>query len=53
MAINADEMVSFSGTGVNVSGNLEVLRQLNHIMAELDIDWEAFWRELLAISQPI
>ena len=47
MAINADEMVSFSGTGVNVSGNLEVLRQLNHIMAELDIDWEAALAELI------
>ncbi|MDA8885475.1 SCP2 sterol-binding domain-containing protein [Porticoccaceae bacterium] len=47
MAINADETVSFSGTGVNVSGNLEVLRQLNHIMAELDIDWEAALAELI------
>ena len=47
MAINADEMVSFSGTGVNVSGNLEVLRQLNHIMAELGIDWEAALAELI------
>jgi ubiquinone biosynthesis protein UbiJ len=47
MAINADEMVSLSGTGVNVSGNLEVLRQLNHIMAELDIDWEAALAELI------
>jgi len=47
MAINADKMVSFSGTGVNVSGNLEVLRQLNHIMAELDIDWEAALAELI------
>ena len=47
MAINAGEMVSLSGTGVNVSGNLEVLRQLNHIMAELDIDWEAALAELI------
>ena len=47
MAINSGEMVSFSGTGVNVSGNLEVLRQLNHIMAGLDIDWEAALAELI------
>jgi len=47
MAINAGEMVSLSGTGVNVSVNLEVLRQLNHIMAELDIDWEAALAELI------
>ena len=47
MAINSGEMVSFSGTGVNVSGNLEVLRQRNHIMAGLDIDWEAALAELI------
>ena len=47
LAINAGEMVSLSGTGVNVSGNLEVLRQLNHILAELDIDWEAALAELI------
>ena len=41
MAINSGDMVSFSGTGVNVTGNLEMLRQLNQIMAGLDIDWEA------------
>lgn len=47
MAINSGEMVSLSGTGVNVSGNLEVLRQLNHIMAGVDIDWEAALAELI------
>ncbi|MDA8786274.1 SCP2 sterol-binding domain-containing protein [Porticoccaceae bacterium] len=47
MAINSGEMVSLSGTGVNVSGNLEVLRQLNHILAGLDVDWEAALAELI------
>ena len=47
MGINAGEMVSFSGTGVNVTGNLDVLRQLNLIMAGLDIDWEAALAELM------
>jgi|TARA_B110000977_G_scaffold68671_2_gene93179 ubiquinone biosynthesis protein UbiJ len=47
MAINSGDMVSFSGTGVNVTGNLEILRQLNLIMAGLDIDWEAALAELI------
>lgn len=47
MAINSAETVSLSGTGVNVSGNLELLRQLNQIMAGLDIDWEAALAELV------
>ena len=47
MGINAGEMRSFSGTGVNVTGNLEVLRQLNLTMAGLDIDWEAALAELV------
>lgn len=47
MAVNADDMLSLSGTGVNVSGNLEMLRRLSHIMAGLDIDWEAALAELI------
>ena len=47
MGINAGEMRSFSGTGVNVIGNLELLRQLNQTMAGLDIDWEAALAELV------
>ena len=47
MGINAGEMRSFSGTGVNVTGNLELLRQLNQTMAGLDIDWEAALAELV------
>ena len=41
MAIQSEQAVSLSGSGVNVSGNLDILRQLNHIMAELEFDWEA------------
>ena len=47
MAIQSEETVSLSGTGVNVSGNLDMLRQLNHIMADLDIDWEAALAQLI------
>ena len=47
MGINAGEMRSFSGTGVNVTGDLELLRQLNQAMAGLDIDWEAALAELV------
>jgi ubiquinone biosynthesis protein UbiJ len=47
MAINSDDMLSLSGTGVNVSGNLEMLRRLSQIMAGLDIDWEAALAELI------
>lgn len=47
MAMNSADSVSFSGTGVNVSGNLELLRQLSQIMADLDIDWEAALAELV------
>ena len=41
MAVNSGETKSLSGTGVNVSGDLETLRTLNIIMANLDIDWGA------------
>lgn len=47
MSVNASDMRSFSGTGVNVTGNLELLRQLNLTMAGLDIDWEAALAELV------
>lgn len=41
LAVNSAEQKSFAGTGINVSGDLEFLRQLSTLMAELDIDWEA------------
>lgn len=47
MAVNSGETMSLSGTGINVSGDLETLRKLNIIMANLDIDWEAALAELI------
>ncbi len=47
MAIQSEDTASLSGTGVNVTGNLDMLRQLNQIFAGLDIDWEAALAELI------
>ena len=47
VALNANESVSFSGTGIRVSGNLDTLNQLNKIMGNLDIDWEAALAEII------
>ena len=47
VALNAKESVSFSGTGITVSGNLDTLNQLNNIMGNLDIDWEAALAEII------
>lgn len=47
VALNAKESVSFSGTGIRVSGNLDTLNQLNNIMGNLDIDWEAALAEVI------
>jgi ubiquinone biosynthesis protein UbiJ len=47
VALNAKESVSFSGTGIRVSGNLDTLNQLNNIMGNLDIDWEAAMAEVI------
>ena len=47
VALNAKESISFSGTGVRVSGNLDTLNQLNKIMGNLDIDWEAALSEII------
>ena len=47
VALNAKESVSFSGTGIRVSGNLDTLNQLNKIMGNLDIDWEAALAEII------
>lgn len=47
MAVNSGATKSLSGTGVNVSGDLETLRKLNIIMTNLDIDWEAALAELI------
>ena len=47
LAINSKNASSFADSGVNVSGNLETLRQLNDLLSTLDIDWEAALAELL------
>ena len=53
MAVNSADTMSLSGTGVNVSGDLETLRKLNTIMANLDIDWEAAWPSYWVMLPPI
>ena len=40
VALSSKESMSFSGTGVKVSGNLDTLNQLNKIIGNLDVDWE-------------
>ena len=47
IAVNAKESISFSGTGVNVSGNFDTLHQLNKIMGDVDIDWEGALAEII------
>ena len=47
LAINSKEASSFANSGVQVSGNLETLRQLNELLSTLDIDWEAALAELV------
>ena len=47
MAVNSADTKSLSGTGVNISGDLETLRKLNIILANLEIDWEAALAELI------
>jgi ubiquinone biosynthesis protein UbiJ len=41
LAVNSASQASFSGTGVNVSGDLDFLLKINNLMAELNVDWEA------------
>lgn len=41
LAINSASQASFSGSGVNVSGDLDLLLKINNLMAELNVDWEA------------
>jgi len=47
LAISSRESNTFADSGVRVSGNLQTLHQLNHILANLDIDWEAALADLL------
>ena len=41
LAADSQQRVSFSASGVTVSGDLELLRKLSAILSELDVDWEA------------
>ena len=41
MAVSKEPQISFAGTGISVTGDLEFLRQINVLMGELDVDWEA------------
>jgi len=41
LAVNSASQAAFSGSGVNVSGDLNFLIEINNLMAELNVDWEA------------
>ena len=47
VALSSKESMSFSGTGVKVSGNLDTLNQLNKIIGNLDIDWEGALAQII------
>jgi ubiquinone biosynthesis protein UbiJ len=41
LAVNSASQASFSGSGVNMSGDLDLLLKINNLLAELNVDWEA------------
>lgn len=41
LALDSGDRASFAGTGVRVSGDQELLREIRALMQDLDIDWEA------------
>jgi ubiquinone biosynthesis protein UbiJ len=41
LAVNSASQASFSGSGVNMSGDLDLLLKINNLMTELNVDWEA------------
>jgi ubiquinone biosynthesis protein UbiJ len=41
LAANNDEQISFAGTGISVNGDLDFLIQINKLMRNIDVDWEA------------
>lgn len=47
MAVNASDTRSFSGSGVQLSGNLDTLHRLQKILSQLNIDWEAALADLV------
>jgi ubiquinone biosynthesis protein UbiJ len=47
MAVNASDTSSFSGSGVQLSGNLETLHKLHKILSKLNIDWDGALADLV------
>jgi ubiquinone biosynthesis protein UbiJ len=46
-SINIDQQVSFFDSGIYVSGDQEVLSQLQKLLKNLDIDWEAALSDII------
>ena len=47
LATNGEDKVSFYGTGVEVEGDHDLLRQIRRILKHLDVDWEAALAKLI------
>ncbi|MFT7300091.1 MAG: ubiquinone biosynthesis protein UbiJ [Porticoccus sp.] len=47
LATDGQDRVSFFDTGVEVSGDHDLLRQINRILKNLDVDWEAALAQLI------
>ena len=47
LALSRDEQNSFAGTGVEVTGDTDLLRQCNQLLRNLDVDWEALLAKLV------
>ena len=47
LATNSEDKISFYGTGVEVEGDHDLLRQIRRILKHLDVDWEAALAKLI------
>lgn len=47
LAVDGEDRVSFYGTGVEVRGDHDLLRQIRKILKNLDVDWEAALAKLI------
>lgn len=47
LAVDGQDRVSFYGTGVEVRGDHDLLREIRRIFANLDVDWEAALAKLV------
>jgi len=47
LAVDGEDRVSFYGTGVEVRGDHDLLRQIRKILKRLDVDWEAALAKLI------